>query len=76
MLCWLWLAALFHGDGLPILPALPVTPLISPPRALPHPCEQEELKAYMASRGKKVGEGEKLDAKAINKVRQLSQSPF
>ncbi|KAL4444951.1 hypothetical protein ABPG77_004001 [Micractinium sp. CCAP 211/92] len=28
--------------------------------------EQEELKAYMASRGKKVGEGEKLDAKAIN----------
>lgn len=30
--------------------------------------EQEELKAYMASRGKKVGEGEKLDAKAINKV--------
>ncbi|KAI3438410.1 hypothetical protein D9Q98_000841 [Chlorella vulgaris] len=29
--------------------------------------EQEELKAYMASRGKKVGEGEKLDAKAINR---------
>ena len=31
--------------------------------------EQEELKAYMASRGRKVGEGEKLDAKTINKVR-------
>lgn len=28
--------------------------------------EQEELKAYMAARGRKVGEGEKLDAKAIN----------
>lgn len=28
----------------------------------------QELKAYMASRGKKVGEGEKLDAKAINQV--------
>ena len=29
--------------------------------------EQEELKAWLASRGKKVGEGEKLDARIINK---------
>lgn len=29
--------------------------------------EQEELKAYLTSKGKKVGEGEKLDAMAINK---------
>lgn len=30
--------------------------------------EQEELKAYLAARGKKVSEGEKLDVKAITKV--------
>ena len=47
-------------------PPQPLTP--TPP--CPCSCEQEELKAYMASRGKKVGEGEKLDAKAINKVRE------
>lgn len=47
----------------PTFPGLnaPLCPLpFFPPR--------QELKAYMASRGKKVGEGEKLDAKAINQV--------
>lgn len=74
MLCWLWLAALFRAQ-----PAQPGHSAFAPshiPPSRPHPLgEQEELKAYMASRGKKVGEGEKLDAKAINKVRQIS-SPF